>query len=247
MAPSLADGGPLLVGVVSAPAGVEAFARTPPRARNVDLVEVRVDLFATPAIASWAAAGARLEASGTPVLVTIRLAAEGGRWAGGEAERLALFREAAGIASWLDVEAASPIAPDVTTLARAHGGTSVVSHHDFQRTPPPPELERILADCRAAGADLPKLATTVNGPDDRAALLALAAAQAGRACVIGMSPSDADLRVELAARGSRLAYAYLDAPTAPGQPSAADLDARLRAASPVYAARRAKVSITAGG
>jgi 3-dehydroquinate dehydratase-1 len=230
---------PWLVGVVGQPAAVVGFAETAPESRVVDLLEVRVDLFDVPDVGSWADAATRVVTSGTPVLVTIRLASEGGRWTRPDAERLALFREAVASAacSWVDVEAASPLARDVTALARARGGTSIVSHHDFARTPPLAELERLVEACRAAGADVPKIATKVNGADDRATLLALAAAEAGRACVIGMGESD--LRFELAARGSRLAYGYLDAPTAPGQLSAAEMDAGLRAAVPAYAARRA--------
>ncbi|HEY2732147.1 MAG TPA: type I 3-dehydroquinate dehydratase [Polyangia bacterium] len=234
-----ATSAPWLVGVVSRPASVEAFASTAPGTRLIDLLEVRVDLFDAPEVASWAAAGARVEATGTPVLVTVRLAAEGGRWARPDGERLALYREALTFASWVDVEAASPIARDVTALARARGATSIVSHHDFQGTPPLGELERRVAACRAAGGDLPKLATQVNGEADRDALLALATAHAGRACVIGMGASGSDLRTLLPARGSRLAYGYLDTATAPGQASAVDMHARLRAAVPAYAARRA--------
>jgi 3-dehydroquinate dehydratase-1 len=228
---------PALVGVVTTPEAVAAFARTAPASRVVDVLEVRVDLFAEPAIASWASAGAAVEATGTPVLVTIRLGAEGGRWAGPDAARLPLYREALAFASWADVEAASPLARGVAALVRARGGTSVVSHHDFARTPPAAELERIVAACLAAGAEVPKVATKVDGEGDRAALLALAAAHAGRACVIGMGPGA--LRLELPARGSRLAYGWVDAPTAPGQLSAVEMDAGLRAAVPAYAARRA--------
>jgi 3-dehydroquinate dehydratase-1 len=243
--PARAAVAPWLVGVVGSPAAVAAFASTPPAARVVDLLEVRVDLFedgdAAGPIAAFAEAGARVEATGTPVLVTIRLDAEGGRWTRADADRLALFREALerGACSWLDVEAASPLAPEVTALAHERRATTVVSHHDFARTPPPAELERLVAACRAAGADVPKIATRVNAEEDRVVLLALAAAHAGEACVIGMGAPDSDLRVELPARGSRLAYGYIDAPTAPGQLSAAEMDARLRAASPAYAARRA--------
>jgi 3-dehydroquinate dehydratase-1 len=230
-------GAPSLVGVVTTPEAVDAFARTAPASRVVDVLEVRVDLFAEPAIASWAAAGAQIERTGTPVLVTIRLAAEGGRWARPDAERLSLYLEALAFASWTDVEAASPIAREVAALTRSRGGTSVVSHHDFARTPPPGELERLVAACRAAGADVPKVATKVNAEEDRVALLALAAAHAGRACVIGMGTGE--LRVELPRRGSRLAYGWVDAPTAPGQLSAVEMDARLRDALPAYAAHRA--------
>jgi 3-dehydroquinate dehydratase-1 len=244
MPPSAA---PWLVGVVTTPEAVAAFARTEPGARVIDLLEVRVDLFASPTaspIGSWAEAGASIEAMGTPVLVTIRLAVEGGGWTRPDADRLALYEEAlaSGAGSWVDVEAGSPLAREVAARAHARGGMIIVSHHDFAGTPPLAELERIVAACRAAGADVPKIATRVNGDDDRAALLALAAAHAGQACVIGMGTSDGDreLRVELPARGSRLAYGWVDAPTAPGQLSAADMDTRLRAAVPAYAARRAR-------
>jgi 3-dehydroquinate dehydratase I len=232
---------PALVGVASAPDALARFAETAPATRVVDLVEARIDLYDPQTLAASADACARLEATGTPVLVTIRLASEGGRWARPDAERLPLFREAVAFASFIDVEAASSIARDVAALARAAGRTTVVSHHDFARTPRPTELERIVAGCFAVGADVAKIATLVATDDDRDALLALAARHAGRACVIGMGAAspDFDLRAELAAHGSRLAYGYLDAPTAPGQTSAAQMDARLRAAVPAYAARRA--------
>jgi 3-dehydroquinate dehydratase len=56
-----------------------------------------------------------------------------------------------------------------------------------------------------------------------------------------MGARSSELRVDLPARGSRLAYCWVDAPTAPGQLSAAEMDERLRAAVPAYAKRRAAV------
>ena len=228
-----------LVGVASRPGAIARFAETEPGARVVDLVEARVDLYEPQTVAACASACARVEATGTPVLVTIRLAAEGGGWTRPDAERLPLYREAVAFASLVDVEAASPIARDVTALAHDAGRISVVSHHDFARTPSLAELERIVETCFAAGADVAKVATLVATAADRDALLALLARYGDRLCVIGMGGPSAELRVELPARGSRLAYGYLDAPTAPGQISAADMDTRLRAASAAYAARRA--------
>jgi 3-dehydroquinate dehydratase-1 len=230
---------PWLVGVVSRPEAVAAFAESDAAARVVDLLEVRIDLFDTPALEACAAACTRVEASGTPVLVTIRLAAEGGRWTRPDVERLPLYRAAADFASWVDVEGASPIAPDVVAAAHARGRRAILSHHDFQRTPPLPELERAVAGALAAGADIAKVATLVASDADRDALFELLARHLGRICVIGMGARSSELRTELPARGSRLAYAYVDAPTAPGQLSVADMDARLRAASAAYAAARA--------
>ena len=62
--------------------------------------------------------------------------------------------------------------------------------------------------------------------DDRRILLELLARRPDRTCVIGMGAS-ADLRIELAARGSLLAYGYLERATAPGQMSAAETHQRL--------------------
>jgi 3-dehydroquinate dehydratase-1 len=210
----------------------------------VDLVEARVDLFADPAAGrgAWLDACARVEAAGLPVLVTIRLAAEGGRWAAPDSERLPLYREAVDVASWVDVEAASPIATQVTALAHARGRTAVVSHHDFARTPPLGELARLAAGCRAAGGDVVKVATFVVDEADRAALFALLAQAPGPTCVIGMGAESQELRVALPAAGSLLAYGFLERPTAPGQSSAAEMDQRLRAAVPAYAERRPAVA-----
>jgi 3-dehydroquinate dehydratase I len=230
---------PWLVGVVGRPEAVARYADTDPKTRIIDLLEVRVDLFDVPEIADWAPACARLEASGTPVLTTIRSAAEGGRWAAPDEERLPLYREAVEIASWVDVEASSPIAREVTALAAARGRTSIVSHHDFESTPSLAELERIVDACRALGADVAKVATMVNADQDNDALFALLQKRPEGTCVIGMGARAQALRVELAARGSLLTYGYLDKPTAPGQISVAEMDQLLRAAVPAYAARRA--------
>src|SRR4051794_36890882 len=166
--------GPLLVGVADSAGALDRYATTIPTARTVDLVEARVDLFAAEdrPVARWRDACARLEASGTPVLATIRLHAEGGAWKGAERERLALYGEALAVASWVDVEAQSAIAAEVAAAAREAGRIAVLSHHDFARTPPLAELRAIVDGARARGAAVVKVATLVKSDADRDALLA---------------------------------------------------------------------------
>jgi 3-dehydroquinate dehydratase-1 len=230
--------GPLLVGVADRPAALARYAALAPDTRVADLVEARLDLFQAPTLDGCRDACARLEAAGTPVLITIRTAAQGGRFGAGEAERLGRFREALVVASWADVEDDAPIAGEVAALAGARpGGQIVVSHHDFALTPPLDALLAIVDRCRIVPGAIAKLATAVRGEGDRGALRELIARRPDRTCVIGMEPDD-KLRVELPARGSLFAYGYLDQPTAPGQLSAADTHARLLAASPAYAARK---------
>jgi 3-dehydroquinate dehydratase-1 len=235
--------GPLIVGVADRPEALVDAAALSVAARPFDLVEARVDLFAGQRLeGTGREACARLERSGTPVLVTIRSAAQGGRFAGTEGERLERFRAALGVASWADVEDDAPIVGEVAALLAVRpAGQLVVSHHDFAATPPLSRLLEWVDGChRAAPGAIAKVATKVNGPGDRLALKQLLERRPERAAVIGMGASDDGLRVELAAAGSLLAYAFLAGAgaTAPGQLSAEALHARLLEVSPSYAARR---------
>lgn len=235
--------GPLVVGVAARAGTLADCAALPLANRPFDLVEARVDLFEGQQLGREPAeACASLESSGTPVLVTIRSAAQGGGFAGPETTRLALFADALRVASWVDVEDDAPIAADVAALAaRRANAQLIVSHHDFQTTPPLPELLAVVARCQSVAPNaIAKVATTLRDDADRAVLRRLLSQRPRRTAVIGMG--DEAFRIELAAAGSLLAYGFVGTPTAPGQTSAESLHARLLAASPAYAARRAAVA-----
>lgn len=236
--------GPLLVAVADRPAAIINSAELEPAKRVFDLIEARADLFAQQSLDGCAHACARLESTGTPVILTIRSAAQGGRFDGPEPARLAAFRAAidAGHASWIDVENDATIVGEVAAAVAARGGAQlIVSHHDFGRTPPLDDLLAIVDRCQAIPGAIAKVATAVRREADREALLELLSRRPERTCIIGMGATP-ELRIELAARGSLLAYGYLERATAPGQMSAAETHARLVAAAPAYAARRGPVS-----
>jgi 3-dehydroquinate dehydratase I len=233
--------GPFIVGVADRVEALAACATLVPAVRPFDLVEARVDLFSGQRLDDAALdACARLEASGTPVLVTIRSASQGGRSSAADGERLAIFRAALAVASWADIEDDAAIIDEVAALVRARpAGQLVVSHHDFAATPPLDRLLAVVDGCHAAAPGaVAKLATAVKSVEDRAALRTLLARRPERTAVIGMGAVDDGLRVELAAAGSALAYGFIAEATAPGQASAEALHARLLIASPRYAARR---------
>jgi len=236
-------GGPFVVGVADRSEALGACAALARAVRPFDLVEVRVDLFSGQRLDDGDLAScARLEASGTPVLVTIRSASQGGRFAAGDIERLARFQAALAVASWADVEDDAGIIDDVAALVRARpAGQLVVSHHDFAATPPLDLLLAVVDRCHAAAPGaVAKVATAVRSPEDRVVLRTLLARRPERTAVIGMGSADDGLRVELAAAGSLLAYGFIAGATAPGQVSAEALHERLLAASPRYAARQAR-------
>jgi 3-dehydroquinate dehydratase-1 len=229
---------PLLVAVADRPAAIINSAETDPADRPYDLVEARVDLFAQQTLDGCAHDCARLEATGTPVILTIRTAAQGGRYTSSEDARESAFTAAiaAGYASWIDVENDATIVDALAAaIAARKGAQLIVSHHDFARTPALDALLAVVDRCHAIPGAVAKIATAVKTDDDRRTLLELLARRPDRTCVIGMGASP-DLRIELAARGSLLAYGYLEQATAPGQMSAAETHQRLLAASPGYAA-----------
>ncbi|HEX2657713.1 MAG TPA: type I 3-dehydroquinate dehydratase [Polyangia bacterium] len=243
---------PLVVGTTK-PAGLAALAALVPRPwadRHPDLIEARLDLARAdsgpnaplPDLAAYLPACRRLEETGTPVLLTVRLVADGGRWTE-DAARLPLFASALDqrACSWVDIEVESAIAPEVVGRARERGCRAIVSHHDFTGTPPATALGTIVDRARALGADIVKVATKVTSLEDHDRLLDLLRARRGEAlAVIGMGAFGTPLRTYLPCVGSRLTYGFLDEVAAPGQLHASELVARLMSDCPAYAEARQK-------
>jgi 3-dehydroquinate dehydratase-1 len=244
---------PLVVGTAR-PTSLGTWADLPLSDRVADVIEARLDLAVgepTAAAAPGAAAPLpdltvflpacqRLERTGSPILLTVRLVPDGGRWTDDRA-RLPLFERALAedACSWVDVEVESAIAADVVGLAHARGARVVVSHHDFSGTPDVATLEAIVDRGWRLGADLVKVATCVEGLRDHDHLIELLRRRRDQAlAVIGMGPFGTALRTYLPCVGSRLTYGFLDDVAAPGQLPARDLVARLLTDCPAYAQHR---------
>jgi 3-dehydroquinate dehydratase type I len=240
---------PLVVGTTK-PAGLAALATRPWGDRQPDLVEARLDL-ALPAdgtaaplpdLSTFLPACRYLEETGTPVLLTVRLLADGGRWTE-DASRAPLFEAALkqSACSWVDIEVESAIAAEVVRQAHQHGRKAIVSHHDFTGTPTVRALAAIIDRARALGADVVKVATGVTTLDDHHRLLEVLRVRRGDAlALIGMGAFGTPLRAYLPCVGSRLTYGFLDEVAAPGQLHASELVARLLTDCPAYAEARQK-------
>ena len=217
---------PTVVGTIN-PNGLAALARLSANDRQVDLVEARFDLalpsalsppsappppadpvsFLALAFPSFLASCAQLERTGTPVLATIRLIPDGGRWVE-DAGRLPLLDEALAVVSWVDIEVESAIAADVVRLAHARGKRVIISHHDFAGTPALPVLGALIDRARVAGADIVKVATAVDSLEAHDRLIDLLRAQraapGAALAAIGMGPVGTSLRTYLPSVGSSL-------------------------------------------
>jgi 3-dehydroquinate dehydratase-1 len=211
------DQQPHVVGTISLP---DTLARWAQKTEPVcDIVEVRLDKIGvdTP---GWLDHCRAINAQ-IPVLLTIRLASEGGAWTAPEEQRLDLFQRARPVVSAMDVELHSQLLPVLSP--------TIVSFHDFQKTPPLPELQAIARRAAQCG-DVVKIVTMIHTRADLATLRQLLATGCGKPlCVLGMGELAGPTRTEFPRLGSCLTYGYIDRPAAPGQPAAADLMRQLRA------------------
>jgi 3-dehydroquinate dehydratase-1 len=195
--------------------------------RYCDIVEIRLDLIG-PDAAPWLEQAKAIEAQGFPVVVTIRLASEGGQWAQPDEARRPLFETALEHLSAADIELRSPLLTEVSTLARRRHRALIVSHHDFVGTPSTRELHHIVLKAADYGTVV-KVATVAQTEADVAALRELLSRKCPvPLCVLGMGPLGPQTRTELPKLGSCLTYGYLDVPVAPGQVSAHELMRQLR-------------------
>ncbi len=229
---------PLLVGVAANLSTLRRVAGQGVRRRGVDAVEARFDLYPKEGLAEALRLCGKLEKTGTPTLATCRLADEGGGWDRDDAARAQLLGAAASVCAMVDVELRSLHLSAVRKAARAAKSVLVVSHHNFRRTPPAASLQRIIRQAGASGADIVKISVLVRSARDHSTLVNLMLKYRRRPlCLIGMGAAGLPLRVYLSAIGSLLAYGALGPPSAPGQPTAADLRAALRACSAAFRAR----------
>jgi 3-dehydroquinate dehydratase-1 len=200
----------------------------PRRALPGDIVEMRLDRIRYGA--DWLDRCVALQSGGKPVLLTIRLRAEGGAWEAGEEERLELYRQGLRELAAVDVELRSVICRQVAREAARLQKPSIISYHDFANTPPLRELCAIVKQAHQIGS-IAKVSTLIQRESDVEVLRSLLRRRWARPlCVIGMGRAWSKTRVLFATLGSCLTYGYLDKPTAPGQISAAELVRRLRRA-----------------
>jgi 3-dehydroquinate dehydratase-1 len=197
-----------------------------------DIVEVRLDE-ALPE-GAWLDRCQRIEANGLPVLLTIRLKSEGGKWANADDERFDLFEPALNNLSAVDVEFSSPLLSRVSDLAKRLGKTCIVSFHDFKQTPSLENLRSIVLDAQRS-ASIVKISTMVKTAQDETILRDLLLEKWDvPICVIGMGASGTHTRVTFSTLGSCMTYGYLDKPSAPGQLPASNLVDKLRSLLPKY-------------
>jgi 3-dehydroquinate dehydratase type I len=151
-----------------------------------------------------------------PLIITARHPAEGGRKI--EGDRRGLLLKWLGFARFVDVELRS-----LHELREVWDGAAslrikrVCSVHNFARTPPHSVLQKQFQRAKRAGADIFKLVTRADTPDDLLTLLQFLRGVNRPCCVMATGKFGPISRILFPECGSVLVYAALRRPLYPGQ------------------------------
>jgi len=211
---------PVVLGTVTTPAGLRALMR---KTLPADAVEVRVDALLAEEVLPVKIEMA-LKKRRHPVLLTLRIPPEGGRCIWNVSERRELFLRLLPQAEAIDVELATACAMQpVIDEARRLGKTVVLSAHAIKKPATPAQISRWAGEFDPQPKTILKVAAQIKTWRDLQQLAALLVNHPGwPIAAMGLGPYAAQSRSVLTALGSHLVYGYLDAPAAPGQPSAAE-------------------------
>jgi 3-dehydroquinate dehydratase-1 len=209
---------PVVLGTVTTPAGLRALAR---KTIPADAVEIRVDALLAAKV-SVETIEAALKARNHPVLLTLRIPAEGGHRPWKLAERRELYLRLLPHVEAIDLELATARAmTPILAAARRMGKTVVLSAHALKRPASAVHLARWIKAHDHQPRTILKIAAQIQSWRDLQQLAAvLVNYPEWNVAVMGLGPHAAQSRATLTALGSRLVYGYLDVPAAPGQPSA---------------------------
>jgi len=212
---------PVVLGTVTTPSGLRFLAR---KKLPADAVEVRVDALLAGKVPAEKIEAA-LRTKKHPVLLTLRIPAEGGQLAWKVAQRRELFLKLLPHVEAIDVELATVRAMQpVIDEARRTGKNVVLSAHAIQKPATPAQIARWVGRFDPLPATILKIAARIKSWRDLQQLAALLLNHPGRPiAVMGLGPYAAQSRAVLTALGSCLVYGYLDQSAAPGQPSAAEV------------------------
>jgi 3-dehydroquinate dehydratase/shikimate dehydrogenase len=203
--------GPLLCLCLTAPTIAEDVSILREYGGYADVVELRVDC-----LREEECAHARRIPSlaGLPAVLTVRRIADGGMYAGSEAERVGLLKGLVGAGfAYLDVEE-DLVAASLEHAALSAGVRVIRSLHDPKGVPA--DLEPRLRRLARNAQELPKAAVAPRSSAELARLLSVAAGTRGtEKILLGMGEMGFCTRVLAGKIGSRLCYA-----SAPGREAA---------------------------
>lgn len=187
--------------------------------QKVDIVELRVDQLSDISIDYLKDISKFIKSMGFYLLLTVRSVLEGGGREIPDEERLEIFNSLVEFADILDVEYTSKgIREMVVELAKSNGKLSLISYHDFEKTPSEEFIQNYIDTAKSLGGDIVKFAFKVNSLKDVADILCITNKNRDKNVVaIAMGEMGKVSRVAGFVFGSLITYTYIGDAFAPGQ------------------------------
>lgn len=135
--------------------------------KGADVLEFRIDALDNP---NFDDIKEIIEEINFPIIATNRISSEGGSFKGSEEERIDILLKCAPLVDYVDIELQS----DDRYIKQIHdtGVTTIVSYHDFHKTPEINEIMYIVEKEQKLG-DIAKVAFMPNDLDDTLKILAI--------------------------------------------------------------------------
>ena len=178
--------------------------------KGADVLEFRIDALDNP---NFKDIQEIVEEINFPMIATNRISSEGGSFKGTEEERIDILLKCAPLVDYVDIELQS----DDKYIKQIHdtGVTTIVSYHDFHKTPEINEIMYIVEKEQKLG-DIAKVAFMPNDLDDTLKILAILS-HCENTIAISMSDLGSYTRVMASKFDSPITFAAGTDVTAPGQ------------------------------
>lgn len=159
-----------------------------------------------------------------PIIITIRLKSEGGKYIGNEQYRFSVFEKIIPYIDFIDIELKSKILRKIIHLSNQNNVKIIISYHNFNKTPNIGYLSRLINKTKNFNPNYIKIATLINKSEDFIKLTNILYLS-NRLAIIPMTNNKSfmPLRILPYFMNSSLFYVYLSKPTAPGQFSLKDI------------------------
>jgi len=186
-----------------------------------DMVEYRADL-----IDDYKTIVSQLktlrEKISVPILFTLRDQKEGGKFSGGDDERVSIYNSAMHFVDAIDLEIVNNHC--LAKIKNRFGKIVILSFHDFEKMPFIPDLDNFIKEAAEAKADIIKIAALCKSEEDSGRLLSLPGKYKDlKIAIVGMGPLGKEVRKVAPRYGSILGYASTTSAVAPGQLSVTEL------------------------
>lgn len=178
--------------------------------KGADILEFRIDALENPNINEIKQT---IEDINFPIIATNRISTEGGSFKGTEEERFNILFECCDLVDYVDIELQSN--DEYINTIHDTGVTTIISYHDFEKTPKLSEITYIVEKEQELG-DISKVAFMPQNLDDTLTILAVLS-HCKNTIAISMGDLGSYTRVMASKFNSPITFAAGTDVTAPGQ------------------------------